>query len=172
MGEAQLPSGSAGGFYAYGEGGEAAELFAFSDDGVEVSEGVVDGDGVHLTGGIVAFFDQLLEVAAGNLYGEAVGDDLAGSLFLLDPRGAGQGDSHGSPADVEADVDCVGVAGGDGHDIGSPLAMEVFAGPAVGHVEVFVHGFSLSSPPLRGKDRGHAGAEGSVDCVLGPLVDW
>jgi hypothetical protein len=35
------------------------------------------------------------------------------------------------------------VAGGDGYDVCLPAAVEIFAGPAVGYVEVFVHGFSV-----------------------------
>jgi hypothetical protein len=140
-----LQSSSVDCFYAYGEGRKASELFPFGDDGIEVSQGLFNRDGIHLADGVVALFNQLLEVAAGDLNRDAVGDDLAGALLLLDPGGAGQSNTHGATVDVEADIHRIGVAGGDGHNVGSPLAVEVFAGPAVGHVEVFVHIVSLSS---------------------------
>ncbi len=66
---------------------------------------------------------------------------LAGALFLLDPGEARQGNPHRTVVDVEADVDGVGVARGDGYDVGLPAAVQVFAGPEVGDVEVFVHAF-------------------------------
>ncbi len=82
----------------------------------------------------------LLEIAAGSLCGEIVGDDLAGAAFLLDPGQVGHGDPDGLAVDVEADVGGVGMAGGNGNDGALPGAVEVLAGPAVGHGEVFVHG--------------------------------
>ena len=135
----------AGGFYADREGWKAVVLFGFGNDGVEVGEGLVDRDGIHLASGVVTLFDELLEVAAGDLGSELVGDDLAGALFLFDPGGAGQGYPHGATIYIEADVDGVGMPGGYGHNVCSPLAVEVFAGPAVSHVEIFVHVVSVSS---------------------------
>jgi hypothetical protein len=129
-----------------GEGGNGACLFGFFDDDVEVVKNFRDGHGVDFAAGVIAFFDQLAEIAAGGLYRDLVGDDFAGALLLFDPGGAGHGDPHGAVVDIEADVDGVGVAGCDGHHSALPAAVQVFAGPTVGYVEVFVHGSSL---PLR-----------------------
>ena len=122
-----------------GECGELALLFGFSDDGVEVGEDFGDGHGVDFAAGVVAFFDELLEVAAGDLDGELVGDHQAGALLLGVPGIEGQGDPHRAAVDGEADIDSVSVAGGDGDNVGFPGAVEVFAGPAVGNVEIVVH---------------------------------
>src|SRR6202041_1724723 len=115
----------------------------FLDNGVEVIENFRNGHGVDLAAGVIAFFDQLAQIAAGGLYRELVGDDFARALLLLDPGGTGHGDPHGAAVDIEADVDGVGVAGCDGHHGALPAAGEGFAGPTVGYVEVFIHGSSL-----------------------------
>jgi len=130
-------------------------LFGFGNDGVKVREDFGNGDGVNLAAGVVAFFDQLFEVTAGNLDGKLVGDDLAGAFFLFDPRGAGQSDPHGTAIYVKTDIDGVGVARGDGHDVGLPRAVQVFAGPSIGHMEVFVHVPSLSPSLRQGKRPDH-----------------
>ena len=57
----------------------------FGDDGVEVAEHFGHGHGVDFAARVVAFFDELLEIAAGDLRGEMVGDYFAGALLLLDP---------------------------------------------------------------------------------------
>jgi hypothetical protein len=67
------------------QGGHGALGFGFGDDGVEVFEDLGDGHGVDLAAGVAAFFDQLPEVAAGDLRGELAGDDLAGALLLPGP---------------------------------------------------------------------------------------
>jgi len=115
--------------------------------------------GVDFARGVVAFFDDGLEVVAGELGCEGVCDDFSGARFLLDPGFEGQGDPHGAAADVEPHIDCVGVAGGDGYDIGFPAAVKVFAGPAVGYVKVFVHASSV----MVGSDWGKLRAE-IVEC--------
>ena len=126
-------------------------LPGFGDDGVEMVEDFRDGHGVDFAAGVVAFFDELAEIAAGDLHGELVSDDFATALLLFNPGGAGQGDPHGAAVDVEADVDCVGVAGGDGDHGAFPCAVQVFAGPSVGYVEVFVHDISVSFARAMGK---------------------
>jgi hypothetical protein len=136
---------------ADGQERQAALLFGFSDDGVKVRKHFRNGDGIDLAAGVVAFFDQLFEVTAGNLGGKLVGDDLPRALFLFEPRGAGQSDPHGSAIHVKSHVDGIGVAGGDGHNVGLPRAVQVFAAPAIGHMEVFVHTPSVSSLLRRGK---------------------
>ncbi len=97
------------------------------------------GHGVDFAAGVVAFADDLLEVAAGDLCGQLIRDDFACTFLLLDPGGRGHGDPHGAVVDIEADINGVGVARGDGDDVGLPAAMQVFACPAVRNMEVFVH---------------------------------
>jgi hypothetical protein len=77
---------------------------------------------------------------AGGLRGERVGDGVAGAFLLLDPGKAGHSDPDGAVVDVKTDVDSVGMAGGDGDDVGLPAAVQHFSAPAVGGVEIFVHG--------------------------------
>jgi hypothetical protein len=50
----------------------------------------------------------------------------------------------GVAVEVEADIDGVGVACGDGDDGALPAAVEIFAGPAVSYMEILVHGVSVS----------------------------
>lgn len=118
--------------------------FGFGDDRVEMFEDFRDTHGVHFAARVVALFDDLLEVAAGDLCGQLIGDDHAGAFLLLHPGGAWQGDPHGAAVHVVAHVDRIGVAGGDGHNVCLPLAGQVFAAPAVGDVEIFVHGVRVS----------------------------
>src|ERR1039458_10615267 len=101
------------------QGGHGALGFGFGHYGVEVVEDLGDGHGVDLAAGVAAFFDDLLEVAAGDLRGELVGNDLAGALLLPGPGVQRQGDPHGAAVDVEAAVDGVGGAGGGGDDGGA-----------------------------------------------------
>jgi hypothetical protein len=54
----------------------------------------------------------------------------------------------------EAYVDRIGVAGGDGDDVRLPLAIEIFAAPAVGYVEFLVHGSRLPFRRAEGKRAG------------------
>ena len=122
------------------ERGQVAGVSCLVEDDVEVGEDLVDGHGVHFAAVIVAGLDGLLEVVTGDLRGEGVGDDVAGALFLLDPCGARHGNPNGTAVDVEANIDGVGMAGGDGDDISGPAAAEGFSGPAVGNAKVFVHG--------------------------------
>lgn len=163
-GEARLD----GGFDAGGECGDAAIGFGFGDDGVEVLEDFGDAHGVHLAVGVVALFDDLLEVAACDLGGELVGDDHAGALLVLDPGSAGQSDPHGAVVHVEADIDRVGVARCDGHDVRFPLAVEVFFAPAVGDVKILIHGTSVSFR-LRA---GQAGLRAGRGKCAGPFGDF
>ena len=102
---------SAHGLYAHGQRGEAAKLLTFRNDSVQVSERLVEGRSIHLAGGVVAFLNQLLKMTTGDLYGDAVGNDFAGTLLLLDPRGTRKGDGHGAAIDIEADVHGVSVTG-------------------------------------------------------------
>jgi hypothetical protein len=107
-----------------GQAGQVGGAAGLLDDGVGVVEDLVDGHGVHLAAVVVAGLDGLLEVAAGDLGGEVVGDDLAGAALLLDPGEVGHGDPDGLAVDGEADVGGVGVAGGDGDDGALPGAVE------------------------------------------------
>src|SRR5437764_2376876 len=88
----------------------------------------------------------MLEIAAGSLGGQIVRNDVAGTALLFDPRQVRHGDPDGAAVDGEADVGGVGMAGSDGDDGSLPFAVQLFAGPAVGYLEVFIHGsFSISA---------------------------
>ena len=123
------------------------------DDPVKVGQNFIDDvmNGVDFPLRVVTLFDELFEMAAGDLRGKLVGDDLAGARLLGDPGGVGQGDPHGAAVDIEADIHCIGVAGGDGHDGALPAAVKVFAAPAIGDMKVFVHVSSLSFAGRAGK---------------------
>ena len=81
----------------------------------------------------------MLEVAAGGLCGEIVGDDVTSAALLLDPGDVGHGDPDRLAVDGKADVRGVSVARRDGDDGSLPGAVELFAGPAVGHFKIFIH---------------------------------
>src|SRR5258708_32288393 len=118
--------------YVVVDDGEAGELIGaarFSDDGIGVLEDLFDGHGVHLAAVVVAGLDGVLEVAAGGLGGEVVGDDVAGAALLLDPGEVGHGDPDGLAVDGEADVGGVGVAGGGGHGGVPPSGGGAFGRP-------------------------------------------
>ena len=59
------------------EGGNGACFSGFPDDDVEVVQNFRDRHGVDLAAGVIAFFDQVAQLAAGGLYRELVGDDFA-----------------------------------------------------------------------------------------------
>jgi hypothetical protein len=129
-------------------------LLRLDYDGVEMREDFGHGDGVDLAVGVISLLDELLQMASGDLDRKLVGDDLAGALFLLNPCLAGQSDPHRALVDIEADVDGIGMAGGDGHNVGLPRAVEVFSAPAIGHMEIFVHALSVTFPLFTGKRAG------------------
>src|SRR5271163_4144257 len=95
--------------------------------------------GVHLAAVVVAGLHCLLEVMSSNLRGQIVGDDATAALLLFHPGYSRHRDPQRAVVYLEADVDGVGMPGSDGYDVCLPSAMEVFGGPAVGDVEVFVH---------------------------------
>lgn len=134
-----------------GKGGHAAVLLNLGNDGVKMIEDLRHAHGVDLARGVVALFDELLEVAAGNLHGELVGDNFARALLLLHPCGAGQRDPHWPLVHIEAHIHSIGVARGDGDNVGLPAAMQVFAAPAISDVEFLVHASRLSPQPQKGK---------------------
>ena len=118
--------------------------FGFGYYGVEVLEHFGNAHGVEFASRVVALFDDLLQISAGDLNGQLIGDDFAGTFLLLDPGGAGHRDPHRMVIEFEAHIDCIGMAGGDGDDVRLPPAIEVFAGPSIFDVEFFVHGSRLS----------------------------
>ena len=126
----------------------------FCDHCIKVREHLRDAHGVGLTLGVKSLLHQLFQVAACNLSGEMISDGLAGTLLLRDPGGGGKGDPHGPAVHVEADIDCVSVTGGDGDAVGLPTAVQVFAAPAVGYVEIFVHATSVNLWLQEGKRKG------------------
>ena len=51
------------------ERGHGAQLLGFVDDYIQMLKDVGDGHGVDFAAGVVAFFNKLLQIAAGNLHG-------------------------------------------------------------------------------------------------------
>ena len=96
--ESELPARRRGsGAFGYGKTGRVgivALCLGFGHHGVQVARALLgDGHGVDLAAGVVAFLDQLLQIAAGDLRGQLVGDHLAGALLLLHPGGRRAGRS-------------------------------------------------------------------------------
>jgi len=98
--------------------------------------------------------DGLLQIAAGGLGGEVVGDDLAGAMLLLHQRGWAWR-SRRACGDVGSGCRWRRRGGGDGHD-GRARSVQPLAGPAVGHGEVFVHTTSLVDAMRRRQGRASA----------------
>ena len=124
--------------------GEARKIVGatcFFDNGVGVLEDLVDGHGVHLATVVVSGLDGVLKVPASGLGSQVVGDNVTGAASLLDPGQVWHGDPDGTAIDGKTDVSGIGVAGGDGDDGSLPFAVKGFAGPAVGYLEVFIHGW-------------------------------
>ena len=92
-------------------------------------------------------------IVEGDLRREVVGDDLAGALFLFVPGRGRQSNAQGASIDLEANIDGIGVAGGDGYHVRLPATVQIFAGPMIGCVEVLVHGTSLSRTVRESKSR-------------------
>ena len=122
----------------FGLGADSLVVELASNDGY-LLKNFVDSHRIHLAAVIVAGLDGVLEVAARGLCGQIVGDDVAGAALVLDPGEVGHGDPNWLAIDGKADVRGIGVARGDGDDGSLPAAMEFFAGPAVGHFEIFIH---------------------------------
>ncbi len=122
-----------------GEAGKIVGAASLFDDGVGVFQNLINGHGVHLATVVVTGLNGVLKVAAGGLRGQVVGDDVAGAALLLDPGQVWHGDPDRAAVDGEADIGGVGMAGGDGDDGSLPFAVQVFTGPAVGYLEVFIH---------------------------------
>lgn len=124
----------------HGEAGKIVGTAGLFDDGFGVVENLFDGHRVHLTAVVVAGLNGMLEIAAGSLGGKIVGDDVACATLLLDPGEVGHGDPYRLAVYGKANVGSVGVTRGDGDDSSLPYTVELFAGPTVGHFEVFIHG--------------------------------
>ena len=124
--------------------GEARKIVGatcFFDNGVGVLEDLVDGHGVHLATVVVSGLDGVLKVPASGLGSQVVGDNVTGAASLLDPGQVWHGDPDRTAIDSETDVGGIGVARRDRDDGSLPFAVEGFAGPAVGYLEVFIHGW-------------------------------
>ena len=110
------------------------------DDSIEVSQRFVDRERVHLPPYALAGLESGLQVMAGDLDGERVGDHLAGAVLVLHPGGMRERDPDFSPVDEELEVYGIGMARGYGHDHGLVDAVNLFLRPAVGGSEVLKHG--------------------------------
>jgi uridylate kinase len=115
----------------------------FLQNGFEVREHLIHGEGVHLPAIVIAALDGLLQIAAGNLRGQAVGDGAAGTALILRPGWMRQCDPNRAARDVKADIYGVGMARGNGNDVGLPDTMQILAAPAVGGMEVLIHIFRV-----------------------------
>src|SRR6185312_3859133 len=98
-----------------------------------------DTERVHLATAVLAGFNSPLQVVAGNLDSERIGDDLASALVVLDPRRVRHSDPHGTAVGQELYVNGVGVTRGDGDNKRLVNAVDLFTGPAVVNAKVSVH---------------------------------
>jgi hypothetical protein len=114
--------------------------FGFGGDGIDVVESLLNREGVHLATKAFARLEGLLQIMAGDFDGERIGDHLASLILVFDPGGMRQRDPDGAAVDQEFYVDGIGVAGGDGDDQRLINAVHILVGPAVGGVEVLIHG--------------------------------
>src|SRR5437868_1342403 len=105
-----------------GEAGKIIGAASLLNDGIGVLQNLINSHGVHLTTVVVAGLNGVLEIAAGSLGGQIIGDDIAGAALLLDPGKVWHGDPDGAAVDGKADVGSVGMAGGDGDDGSFPFA--------------------------------------------------
>jgi hypothetical protein len=121
-----------------GEAGKIVGAAGLFDDGVGVFQNLIDGHGVHLATVVVTGLNGVLKVPAGGLGSEVVGDDIAGAALLLDPGQVWHRDPDRAAVDGEADIGGVGVPGGNRDDGSLPFAVQVFAGPAVDYIELFI----------------------------------
>src|SRR5258706_8481557 len=122
-----------------GEAGKIVGAASLFDDGVGVFQNLIHGHRVHLATVIVTGLNGVLEVAAGGLGGQVIGDDVAGAALLLDPRQVWHGDPDGATVDSKADIGGVGMAGGKWEDGSPPFSMEVFGRRGVGYLEIFLN---------------------------------
>ena len=133
------------------QGWQCASLFGLGQNSFEVTKRFINAERVAFAACIKALFDELLEMTAGDLRSQKIGDDLAGAALLLIPCLKGQGDPDGLAIDLVTDIDRIGVAGGNGHHVGLPDAVQVGSGPAIGDVEILVHALSVSLSGAEGK---------------------
>jgi hypothetical protein len=133
------------------ERGQTASLLGFGYDGVQVGEDLSNRKSEELARGVEPFFNALFQVAAGNLDSELIGENFSAAVLLRGPGGAGKSYEDGFAIDVEADIDGVCMASGNGHKGAVPAARQGFAGKAIGDGKVFVHATSLSLAEPKGK---------------------
>jgi len=128
-----------------GQTGQICGVASLANDRIGVGEDFVDGHRVHLAAVVVAGLDGVFKIATGDLCREVVGDDLTGTVLLLDPGDVWQGDPDRPTVDGKADIGRVGVACGDGDDRPLPGAVQLLARLAICHFEIFVHTLNFSA---------------------------
>jgi hypothetical protein len=77
---------------------------------------------------------------AGNLYGHRIGNHLARLPLKLYPGGMGKSNPNRPSVRQKLDVNRIGVARGNGHNQCLINTADLIARPAIGNLEVFIHG--------------------------------
>ena len=120
----------------------------FPYHGLEVPQRFVNGQGVHLTINAFAGFQGRLEVVTGDLDGERVGDELAGTILVLNPGRMRQGDPHRAASRQKLDIDRIGMSCSDGDNEGLINAVHFLPGPAIECMEISIHDKTTIAEPV------------------------
>ena len=107
---------------------------------VEMGQSLLNPERMDLAAGLDSFFQGLLEVVSGDLHRQGIAKLLASALLVLRPRGMWERDPNRLAVYQKFDIHGIGMPGGDGYDQRLIDAMDLFPRPALGGVEVIVHG--------------------------------
>jgi hypothetical protein len=112
----------------------------FLQDCIQMSERFIHRQRVHLASVLIhAGFNRSLQKMPGNLDGQRIGYDPAGTLLVFHPCWMRQRNPNGTPAGKKLYINSVGVPRRNRDDQGLVNTVEFFSRPAVGGVKVLVH---------------------------------
>jgi hypothetical protein len=112
----------------------------FLQDCIQISKRFIHRERVHFASVFIrAGFNRRFQKMPGNLDGQRIGYDPAGSLVVFHPCWMRQGNPNGTPADKKLYINSVGVPRRNGDDQGLVNTVESLSSPAVGGVKVIVH---------------------------------
>ena len=91
------------------------------------------------------------QIVAGDSDGQRISDELALAVLVFHPGRAWERDPHRPAGNQKLDIDCVGVARGDGHNQRLINTVHFLFGPAIDSVKIFVHKKTIADPAAPGK---------------------